>query len=174
MSLHFQTTVQGSAEHDSRRTSSTEIEENREMMTRLGLTLCGIALCAPVIESKHENHRMWFHYGGSWCTKEKIIREVENSSFRGYYAQAVEDCLSFADDSFDKVAPVDVVCEILERARGDLQKWYDEVLCSRRDEQQGRDWLRRLHEDHDRRMMEKKEDFRKDRPLRTRARQSIQ
>lgn len=174
MSFHFQKTVQGSTDHDPRRASSTEIEENREMMTRLGLTLCEIALCAPVIKSKHENGHIWFHYGGSWWTKEDIIREVKASSFRGHYAQVVQECLSFADDSFGKVAPVDVVCEILERARGDLQEWYDEVLCSHRDKQQDRDWLRRLHEDHDRRMMEKEENFRNNHPLRSRAGQSIQ
>ena len=117
---------------------------------------------------------MWFHHGGLRCTKEDIICEVRTSSFRGHYAQAVQECLSFADDSFDRVAPVDVVCEILERARRDLETWYDEVLFPRRGEQQGRDWLRRLHEDHDRRMMGKEEKFRKDRPLRSRAGQSIQ
>jgi hypothetical protein len=142
-------------------------------MTRLGLTLCEIALCVPVIESKFENDCMWFHYGGSWRNKEYLIGVVQHGTFRGHYAQAVRECLSFAEDSFVKVAPVDVVCDILERARSDLQKWYDEVLCSRRREQRDQDWLKRLHEDHDRRMTRQEDDFRRNRLLRSRGRQSI-
>ena len=135
--------------------------------------LCEIALCTPLQVSKDGNAPPVYHYDGNTHSQADLIADVKKT-FRGYYAGVVEQLLSFASDPSKAVAPFDVVCDTLKRARIKLQVWYNDVLCVRRERHASRRWRRTLSDEHEQRMLKFHQDVRVARGLRSMKGRSIQ
>lgn len=145
---------------------------NKQLITRLALTLCEIALCTPLRVVYDALNAPVYHYGDTVHSQASMLEDV-TSRFRGPYANVVQRLLSLSEDPSKAIAPFDVVCENLEQARKELQSWYEEVLCARRDRHPNRQWRKELIKDHEERTLHSTHDFRLARSLKSMKGQSV-
>lgn len=88
-------------------------------------------------------------------------------AFGGFYRMVADELLSLAENPEKAVAPVDVVCEVFERNREDLQDWYDQALSNRIHKLANKAWHEKLLQEHEERMEHSQREFRHAKELRS-------
>lgn len=141
-------------------------------MTRLGLTLCEMALCTPIHAIESDAQQLMYCYRGLEQSKHEMLADVA-SDFGGPYANVAKVLLAFREDPNKTVAPFDVVCLTIEECRQQLQDWYDGPYSVHRDRHSNERWRRRLTEEHTQRTIALRQALRTDRALKSRSGQSV-
>lgn len=122
------------------RASPEDEVDNLRIVIRVVCTLCEIALCEPVHTVTENGYWPHFHYNDRTNNKKDLLRDIRLRC-EGRYANVVKKLLQVVDNPEVRAAPLDVVCNHLERARVDLALFHREYLCSReRQEAETRQW----------------------------------
>lgn len=131
-----------STSHARERASLKDKAANLSLLLRVVVTLCEISLCEPV-EIVVTNDAITFCYKGQVNSKDTMLRDLRLRC-EGRYSAVVKDLLRVVDDPLLPAAPFDVICTYLERARRDLQLFYDKYLCgARRKDTEMQDWYKK-------------------------------